>query len=52
MSFKRWTLLGIGLVLLAILFVGNLLAQRLSVFSRDDLILAADSDYGISDDVD
>ncbi|MEM6281255.1 MAG: hypothetical protein AAF787_03600 [Chloroflexota bacterium] len=52
MPFKRWTLLGVGLALLAILFVGNLLARQLSVFSRDDLIVAAHQTYNISDDID
>lgn len=45
-------LIGMGLALLAVIVFGGLLANRLSVFSPDDLILNAERDYTLTDTVD
>lgn len=48
----RKVLLGMGLILLVILFLGNLLARRLLIFSPEDLIFDAENDYTLTKNLD
>jgi predicted acyltransferase (DUF342 family) len=47
---NRQILIGMGLILLVLLFTGNLLARRLLIFSADNMTFKAEADIVLSED--